>query len=155
MDQATVRGFRRVLRRLENLIENRLKDDTCCNGVSSAQCHALLAIDELQEPCLVDLAAYMGLDKSTLSRTVDGLVGVGLVERAPGSMDRRKMRIMLTTNGQSVCERIHADNDAFYAAVLKDAAVETEVIIKVFDGFTRSMSSRMKREGTCSKKCKN
>ena len=153
MDKVTIRGFRRVLRRVENLIAIRLKDDTCCHGVSYAQCHALLAVDELQEPSLVELAAYLGLDKSTLSRTVDGLVGIGLVVREPGDMDRRKMRVILTENGKSVCGRIHADNDAFYTAVLNDAEMEAEVIIKVFEGFAKSMSARMKENGAGIKKC--
>jgi DNA-binding MarR family transcriptional regulator len=106
-----------------------------------------LGIDELQGPSLGDLAAHMGLDKSTLSRTVDSLVGGGLVAREPGLKDRRKMRITLTENGSSICERIHADNDAFYVAVLNDAEVEADVIMKVFEGFTRAMSTRMKTDG--------
>jgi DNA-binding MarR family transcriptional regulator len=58
------------------------------------------------------LAAELRLDASTLSRTVDGLVAKGLVERQRGAGDRRQVRIRLSASGKASCRAIHKDNDA-------------------------------------------
>ncbi len=73
MDHALIRTFRTESRRLERIIGNYLQRDTCCHGVSVAQCHTLLAVEQLGKPSLGALVALLELDKSTVSRTVENL----------------------------------------------------------------------------------
>jgi DNA-binding MarR family transcriptional regulator len=54
------------------------------------------------------LAARLGLDNSTLSRTVESLVKDGLAERTPSAEDRRATVIRLNEKGRVARERINA-----------------------------------------------
>lgn len=151
MDATVVRRFRRSLRSLERLLEAVLRDETCCHGVSVAQCHALMSIYELEGPSLGELAAHMGLDKSTLSRTVEGVVNAGLVLREP--VDRRKTHLLLTENGKAVCERIHTDNDALFLSVLEGVEADSEQVVSVFEGLVDSLFRHVRTGAECSKGC--
>lgn len=71
---------------------------SCC-GVSFAQCHALAAIRRAGKISLNDLAIGIGLDKSTVSRTVDNLVKNKMVLRDAVPADRRRVTIRLTAKG--------------------------------------------------------
>ncbi len=48
------------------------------NGISLAQCHTLLEIEKSHEISISELANTLSLDKSTVSRTVDGLVNINM-----------------------------------------------------------------------------
>jgi len=94
---------------------SQLEADTGCCGVTLAQCHTLLELAASQLS-LTGLAAALDLDPSTLSRTVDGLVRAGMVERAEDASDRRSLRLTLTAAGRAkvafidgVCNRYYAD----------------------------------------------
>jgi DNA-binding MarR family transcriptional regulator len=118
MKRSTIRGFRSTLRRFERFIAGRLRESSGCSGVTLPQCHALLDIEDRGSASLVELVQSLGLDKSTLSRTADGLVNIGLVSRTFSDLDRRSIQLALSPEGQSVCDRINADNDQFFSRVL-------------------------------------
>jgi DNA-binding MarR family transcriptional regulator len=105
-----IRRFRRILRSFERLTQAQLKN--CCTGVSLAQCLVLLEIEESGRLTMGQLAARLRLDNSTLSRTVEGLVGNGLVARLGDDHDRRLVWIRLTPEGEALCRAIHDENDA-------------------------------------------
>ncbi len=73
-----------------------------------AQCHAILEIGAAGELNLKDLASRLGLDNSTLSRTVDSLVKDGLVERTQSKEDRRATVIRLNGKGRAARDRINS-----------------------------------------------
>jgi DNA-binding MarR family transcriptional regulator len=141
-----IRQFRRVLRKFERLTSFQLKN--CCGKVTLAQCLVLLEIQEVGRPTLGELASRLRLDNSTLSRTVDGLVGRALVERLPDDRDRRAVRLHVTAEGDAVCRSIHAENDAYYRRVFRkipssrrDAVVRNfEILVQAFlDSETESL----------------
>ena len=105
-----IRRFRRSLRQFERLSADQLKK--CCTEITFAQCLVLLEIDESDRPTMSELASSLRLDNSTLSRSIDGLVGKGMVERVADESDRRRVRIALTAEGDRLCRSIHHDNDA-------------------------------------------
>ena len=113
MNITKIRDFRRILRKLERILNDQLKNDICCCGVSLAQCHAILEIDEQGEVTIGQLAKSLALDKSTLSRTIDGLFNIGLVTRVPHHSDRRCMVITLSEQGKETCKEIHRLNDEY------------------------------------------
>ena len=80
---------------------------SCC-GVSFAQCHAMATIRRAGKISLNDLAAGMGLDKSTVSRTVDNLVNNKMVIRDPVPADRRCVTIRLTAKGNRAIGEVEA-----------------------------------------------
>jgi DNA-binding MarR family transcriptional regulator len=110
MNIEEIRRFRRILRRFERLNNAQIKN--CCSGVTLAQCLVLLEVEEQGRPTMGRLASQLRLDNSTLSRTVDGLVGNGLVERLRDDRDRRVVWIRLTPQGGALCRAIHEENDA-------------------------------------------
>lgn len=112
MKNSSIRAFRKILRRFERL--NQVLTNTCCRGVTMAQCHVLLEIEESAETTIVQLVHDLKLDKSTLSRTVEGLVRLGLVERKPHPTDRRFTPLELTAAGKKMCDEINREGDQTY-----------------------------------------
>jgi len=110
-------AFRRHLRVLEREIVRQLEADTGCCGVTLAQCHALLELSAVPSS-LTSLATALELDISTLSRTVDGLVRAGLVERSDDVSDRRALRLSLTAAGAAKVAFIDETCNAYYAQLL-------------------------------------
>jgi DNA-binding MarR family transcriptional regulator len=117
--RSEVRKFRYTLRRFERLIAWQLKGSSCCSGVTLPQCHALLEIEGRGNAALNELALGLGLDKSTLSRTVDGLVNSGLVERTFNDQDRRSIQLTLSSQGKGTCDHINEDNDQLFFRVFE------------------------------------
>jgi DNA-binding MarR family transcriptional regulator len=95
----TIRLLERKLGMLDDL------QSSCC-GITFAQCHAIVEIGRVGTLSLNDLADILGLDKSTMSRTINNLVNDGLVFRDLDTEDRRFVRIGLTGSGQKIFEGI-------------------------------------------------
>jgi len=115
---AQIRAFRSQLRYLERIVGGHSK--RCCSQVSQAQCHVLLQVDDLRECTLKDLAATLDLDTSTISRTVDRLVKMGLLIRTENPADRRYNILSTTRKGGDLCKTIHADADKYFGQVLEN-----------------------------------
>ncbi len=135
-----VRDFRRALRLLERQVERTLASQTGCCGVTVAQCHLLLELDQAEftgsdsgagsgagpdrlaglEPGLGvgDCARALELDASTLSRTVDSLVKSGLVSRKEDANNRRRQIVALTEAGRARVAGIHSLCDSYYGRIL-------------------------------------
>lgn len=113
-----IRAFRRSLRALERQIERALASETECCGVTPAQCHLLLAVEEKGEPSVGELAAALELDQSTLSRTVDGLVRAGMLNRREDPSNRRRQLVGLTDPGRAKADAINALCDESYSGLL-------------------------------------
>jgi DNA-binding MarR family transcriptional regulator len=120
---STVRAFRRSLRALEREVELSLDAQTECCGVTSAQCHLLLEIDERENASIGELADALELDPSTLSRTADSLVRAGLVSRADDPSNRRRQILELLPAGRDKVAYINDRCDEYYEGVLAGAAV--------------------------------
>jgi DNA-binding MarR family transcriptional regulator len=113
-EKKTVRDFRRALRLVERELSLELDSEQSCYGVTLPQCHLLLELEILGEVSLSALAGETGLDKSTLSRTVESLVREGLVLRAISPDDRRGVKIRLSDSGMKKAEVINGYCDQYY-----------------------------------------
>lgn len=69
----------------------------------------VLGIVRDREPRISDLAAFLGLDKSTLSGLVDRAAARGLIERVRNDDDARSVRVRLTGDGRALAEQVHDD----------------------------------------------
>lgn len=146
MDIDIVRKFRENIRHIER--ELYIQDDTqCCEGVTVAQCHTLLALPRGGSIKLNDLSEKLFLDKSTVSRTVDSLVRNGTVNRIIPEENRRVVRISLTEKGTSICQRINRDSDAYFASILESIpAGDLPVFLRSFDIMVSKMMSLNKEK---------
>ena len=119
INDESLKEFRKSLRILEREIDIELKDETNCCGVTLSQCHILLELYNSSDVSVSSLSEAFGLDKSTLSRTVDGMVADGLIERRINSDDRRSFELILTAKGVEKINLINAGCNAYYAELLK------------------------------------
>ncbi|MEW5784170.1 MAG: MarR family transcriptional regulator [Bacillota bacterium] len=101
--------------------------------MTTAQCHALMEVGKKYEISLVELADSLGLDTSTLSRTIDGMVQAGLVERRAKPDDRRYVSISLADRGKKVFGDIARTFNDYYTAVF--ALIPEEKHRQVLESF--------------------
>ena len=70
------------------------------------QFRVLVVLDGAGPQRMGDLAERVGVHPSTLSRTVDKLVGAGWLERASGEESRREVHVALTEQGQRLVDEV-------------------------------------------------
>lgn len=111
-----LRELLRILVRNLGILE---KSDVSCCGITIAQCHALVEIERNQKLSLTELADLLGLDKSTMSRTINNLVDGDLVIREIDAENRRYISIQLTDKGTEVYQSIEDSMQAYYSNIYK------------------------------------
>lgn len=149
VDKKTVKDFRQLLRRFERELFMQ-NSDSCCSGVTLAQCHTLLEIESKGKESVTELAKTIGLDKSTVSRTIDGLVTIGLVDRTIPAENRRMATIQLTDAGKNICKSINSTNDKQFEEVLS-VLTDTEQtnLIQILEKVIVRMSLLRARDKSC------
>jgi DNA-binding MarR family transcriptional regulator len=131
MKTSQVRDFRRLLRVFVRATNTQQK--LCCTEVTQAQCHVLMEVDEQQRLTVSQFAARLHLDTSTLSRTIDGLVRKGLLDRSREGSDRRVVWVGLTEEGQSTCDAIHEQYDGICRDIFdKVPPAKREEVVRSF-----------------------
>jgi len=141
-----VSRFRHALRKFEREQEF-LQRSNCCKGLTLAQCHALLEIGNMQQPSLMQLAESLGLDKSTVSRTVDGLTNLDLVDRYVPHEDRRSLLLSLSNKGKETYDDINLENNIHFNEVLSAIPVkEREPFIKTFELLADTMAIKNRKQ---------
>lgn len=144
MDQKYIHHFREVIRIFDRELSYQ-NNASCCNGISVSQCHTLLEIEKNSEISVSELANKLSLDKSTVSRTVEGLVNISLVDRVIPKENRRLALINLTDSGKQVCSTINYSNDDYIKAVLKDfTREEQKEFLRLFEKLAKNMSAERK-----------
>lgn len=111
-----LRELLRILVRNLGILE---KSDTSCSGVTIAQCHAIVEIGRAQNISLIELADLLGLEKSTMSRTINNLVEAGIVKRDIDSENRRYISIQLTEKGTEIYKSIEDSMYGYYSTIYK------------------------------------
>jgi DNA-binding MarR family transcriptional regulator len=150
MDIQKIRFLREKLRLLEREINDPFGRDSGCCGLTLAQCHTLLEVGTRGEVSLVDLASSFGLDTSTLSRMIQGLVVLGLVSRLTNEKDRRYVAISLTEQGRKLFEQIETTFNAYFSEVLELIAPEKrEAVIKSIGFFSDAVRKRNETTACC------
>jgi DNA-binding MarR family transcriptional regulator len=144
-----VKEFRASLRQFEREIET-LNSSNCCCGVTLSQCHTLMELDKEDHVSLNELSKKLFLDKSTLSRTIEGLVNLGLVNREIPKNNRRTISIRLTENGVSLCKKINSDNNLYFQKIL--GLLSNEKLQAFLDSF-KIIASGMIEENIKKSKC--
>ena len=145
-DIILINRFRHALRKFEREQEF-LQRSNCCKGLTLAQCHALLEIGNLKQPSLMQLAESLKLDKSTVSRTVDGLTNLDLVDRYVPHEDRRTLLLSLTIKGRETYDDINLVNNTYFNEVMSVIPVkERESFIKTFELLADTMVIKNRKQ---------
>jgi DNA-binding MarR family transcriptional regulator len=125
-------NVRLATRRITQFLEQRMAG----SGLSFAQFGLMAEIASAADDTITALAERMGLDQSTLSRTLRTLEGEGLVEIAISEGDQRKRMVWLTEKGARRLEaalaswrRAHAELGKFLSTdLVRRLALEAEKI---------------------------
>jgi len=101
-----------------------------------------------------ELTQLLNLDKSTLSRTIESLVNIGLVERLPHPSDRRFTLITLTEKGKETCEAFNRSNDDYYDRIFERIPQgKREAVIEHFELLVEASSEHENHRNTETKCC--
>lgn len=111
-----LRELIRILVRNLGVLE---KTDASCCGVTITQCHAIVEIGRKKRISLIDLADLLGVDKSTMSRTINNLVEAGLVIRDLDAENRRYVIIQLTDKGVDVYKSTEESMEGYYTSIFR------------------------------------
>lgn len=130
-------NLRELLRVLIRKLGILQKNDASCCGVTIAQCHTLVEIGRKRKISLIELSELLGLDKSTMSRTISNLVGADLVKRETDPENRRYITIELTSKGREVFQMIEDNMHTYYSNIFhsipetkrKDILESLEILI--------------------------
>nr|WP_255603829.1 MarR family transcriptional regulator [Oscillochloris sp. ZM17-4] len=90
----------------------------CGTPVSVAEAHALLELSRHEPMAQRDLAAWLRLEKSTVSRLVAQLEQRGWLGRARDNSDRRVLLLSLTADGRRIAGELAAARRARFARLL-------------------------------------
>lgn len=111
------KALREIIRLLERKLGMLDEIQAACCGVTFAQCHAMVEIGRAQNISLNDLADILGLDKSTISRTINNLVNDNMVIREIDPEDRRYIMIKLTEKGMKAFAEIETRMEVYFTNV--------------------------------------
>ncbi len=150
MDIQRIRFLREKLRQLEREISSPFRPDAGCCGLTLAQCHTLLEVGYRKEVSLIELAGSIGLDASTLSRTIQGLVVLGLVNRLADEKDRRCVAISLTEHGRRVFTEIESTFNDYFDGILELIPVDQrEAMVDTIGLFCDKVQEFNQSSGCC------
>ena len=98
-----IRQAARQLVRELHLLDGR----HCIEGFSFSECHLVTELEQLGRATASQLAELLVLEKSTVSRLVNGLLASGMLEATQDTLDRRRRWLSLTADGRDGARRVH------------------------------------------------
>ncbi len=87
------------LLRLESLLAGGLNEDAALEGLEGSEARLLLVLEPGTGISMQELARRLGRDPTTVTRAADRAERHGLIERRPGSRDRRQRMTLLSETG--------------------------------------------------------
>ncbi len=110
-------------------------------GLSNSQVHVLIELERNKTLSLVQLANYLNLEKSSMSRLIDDLILERLVSTAEDSKDKRKKMISLSAAGKEKLKAIHHQANARVASAIKKlSSDEQQKIVTGLELYARALS---------------
>lgn len=113
MNARQLRHYSRQAVRLLGMLDKQCGDV----ALTPVQAHALGEI-QLQPLSINQLAQQLNVDKSNASRTVTGLIKLGLVESIENPKDKRSQLVALTEQGQLALSQLDQQQNSFFEQLL-------------------------------------
>lgn len=107
-----------LLREVARLYTRAQRAVADCCRTSSTQCHLLVELGRAGPLPLSELGARLTLEKSWVSRAVDGLVDRGWATKEPNPLDARSWLVTLTADGEDRVRELNATLDNHAQRVL-------------------------------------
>lgn len=116
-------------------------------GISTSQNHALIEIEREGPLTAADLATRLHLDRSTLSRLVQGLVKAGYVREDRSPSDRRIKPLVLTEQGRELMRRTHQILDEQVGAALDTLdEADLEAVLRGMATYAKALRRKSEQE---------
>ncbi|WP_094607317.1 hypothetical protein SPSIL_038910 [Sporomusa silvacetica DSM 10669] len=96
------------------------RGEASCCGITLSQSYSIVEIGRAGIISVNLLTEILGVDKSTVSRSVDKLVNNGILVRDTDPEDRRSVTLRLSDKGQAVFEEVEKRSTAYFAEVVAD-----------------------------------
>ena len=130
------------------------RDEICCDGVTVSQCYTLQFLSTEGEQTAGELATALGIDASTLTRTIDVLVRNGSVKRIrPGTGDRRRVILRLTKEGRALAKKLLACGDTLFSGLMERFSErERPVVLRALGAVLEALDAVA--AGRCGSGCK-
>ena len=118
--------IRRAFLEIEQLKRVRIQEVLLSLGLTPGhgQARTLMALLRLESASQKELAVECLLDVTTMSRTLDRLQNMGLVERRRDPMSRRTFRVSLTEEGKKLAEKVTEEFSKIDEAICRDFSDE-------------------------------
>ncbi|MFH4576244.1 bifunctional helix-turn-helix transcriptional regulator/GNAT family N-acetyltransferase [Vibrio diabolicus] len=113
MNARQLRHYSRHAVRLLGMLDKQCGDV----ALTPVQAHALGEI-QLQPLTINQLAQQLSVDKSNASRTITGLIKLGLVESIENPKDKRSQLVALTIQGQQALAQLDQQQNSFFEQLL-------------------------------------
>ncbi|MCR9673758.1 bifunctional helix-turn-helix transcriptional regulator/GNAT family N-acetyltransferase [Vibrio alginolyticus] len=113
MNARQLRHYSRQAVRLLGMLDKQCGDV----ALTPVQAHALGEI-QLQPLTINQLAQQLSVDKSNASRTITGLIKLGLVESIENPKDKRSQLVALTIQGQQALAQLDQQQSSFFEQLL-------------------------------------
>ncbi|MFH4483333.1 bifunctional helix-turn-helix transcriptional regulator/GNAT family N-acetyltransferase [Vibrio diabolicus] len=113
MNTRQLRHYSRQAVRLLGMLDKQCGDV----ALTPVQAHALGEI-QLQPLTINQLAQQLSVDKSNASRTITGLIKLGLVESIENPKDKRSQLVVLTIQGQQALAQLDQQQNSFFEQLL-------------------------------------
>ncbi len=135
--------FREALGLAYQRINALQRDEKRCFGVSLSRCVTLETLLREGPLPVRELAGRLGLDASTVTRSIDGLVREDLVRRTRDERhDRRRVFVALTPGGRVLAQKLERCADAYSDRILEripperreDVLYALGVLVQAVDG---------------------
>jgi DNA-binding MarR family transcriptional regulator len=147
MNLQEVRLLREKVEQLEFNKSWRSKEELVCCGITLAQCQILMELGKTQELCIAELADTLGIDSSTLSRTINRMVDSDLVSRMTKSSDRRYVSLSLTKNGKNLYQVIDDKRNEDYTKIFELIPEhKRKQVMESFEVFIEALRASKKNE---------
>lgn len=119
-----------LLREVAKLYLQSQRDTlACCGPTNASECTLMTELGRGKPMTVAELARKLDVDKGWVSRVAEGLANGGLVEKVPGTIDRRTVYIGLTEAGKERYAQLQTALDDHAAQLLSLVPAEKHATI--------------------------
>ncbi|MCM3567273.1 MarR family transcriptional regulator [Neobacillus mesonae] len=119
--------------------EKRLNVELNKHDLHRAQWTIIYYLENFGSSTLVELSNYQGVEKPTITRTINQLEELGYVEQVPGK-DRREKRMQLTESGRQLYQAVRMTVDQYEEEILQGISEEDQLTaITVMDEIRKNI----------------
>lgn len=119
MEEKQIDSIREMLQVLVRRLGLLQREGSECCGVSVVQSHIIYIISKQPGLSQNALAENLGLEKSTMSRHIQGLIKEGYVVSQASAEDKRLLALYLTHKGEAMCRNITASMHEYITLLFK------------------------------------